>query len=58
MVHRPDGRKSAASNFLIRLRASGPWGMSIQTAELQHAITKSDVHASGPGEAVVWMVEE
>jgi hypothetical protein len=25
----PDGRTSTASNFLIRLRASGPWGMSV-----------------------------
>jgi hypothetical protein len=31
---RPDGRTSVASNLLIRLRASGPWGMSVQTANL------------------------
>jgi hypothetical protein len=44
----PDGRMSAASNFLIRLRASRPWGMSVQTAELQHAISISAMRASGP----------
>jgi hypothetical protein len=30
----PDGRTSSAIRFHIRLRASGPWGMSIRTAEL------------------------
>jgi hypothetical protein len=45
---RPDGRTSAASNFLIRLRASGPWGMSVRMAELQHAISISAMRASGP----------
>jgi hypothetical protein len=44
--YRPDGRTSAASNFLIRLRASRPWGMSVRTAELQHAISISVMRAS------------
>jgi hypothetical protein len=48
MAHHPDGRTSAASNFLIRLRVSGPWGMSIRTAELQHAIFLSAMCVSGP----------
>jgi hypothetical protein len=48
MAHRPDGRTFAASNFLIRLRASGPWGMSVRTAELQHAISISAMRASEP----------
>jgi hypothetical protein len=48
MARRPCGRTFATSNFLIRLRASGPWGMSVRTAELQHAIFISDVHASEP----------
>jgi hypothetical protein len=48
MAHRSDGRTSAVSNFLIRLRASRPWGMSVPTAELQHAISISAMHASGP----------
>jgi hypothetical protein len=42
---RPDGRTSAASNFHIRLRASRPWGMSVRTAELQHAISISVMRA-------------
>jgi hypothetical protein len=45
---RPDDRTSAASNFHIRLRASGPWGMSVRMAELQHAISISAMRASGP----------
>jgi len=45
---RPDGRTSAASNFFIRLRASGPWEMSVRTAKLQHAISIFAMHASGP----------
>jgi hypothetical protein len=57
MTHRPDGRTSVASNFLIRLRASVPWGMSVRTAELQHAISISAMRASGPWEAVVQTVE-
>jgi len=57
MAHRPDGRTSAASNFLIRLHASGPRGMSVRTVELQHAISISDMRASGPWEAVVRTVE-
>jgi hypothetical protein len=45
---RPDGHTSAASNFLIRLRTSGPWGMGVRTADLQHAISISAMRASGP----------
>jgi hypothetical protein len=44
---RLDGHTSAASNFHIRLRASEPWGMSVRTAELQHAISISAMHAFG-----------
>jgi hypothetical protein len=44
---RPDGRTSAASNFHIRLHASGPRGMAIQTVNLQHAISISDERVSG-----------
>jgi hypothetical protein len=57
MAHHLDGRTSAVSNFLIRLRASGPWGMSVRTAELQHAISISAMRASRPWEAVVRTVE-
>jgi hypothetical protein len=57
MTHRPDGLTTAASNFLIRLRASGPWGMSVRTAELQHAISISAMRTSGPRGAVVRKVE-
>jgi hypothetical protein len=53
----PDGRTSAASNFHNRLRASRPWGRSVRTAKLQHAISISDAHASGPWEGDVRMVE-
>jgi hypothetical protein len=53
MAHLLDDRTSAVSNFLIRLRVSGPWGMSVRTAELQHAISISAMRASGPWEAVV-----
>jgi hypothetical protein len=45
---RPDGRTSAASNFHIRLRVSGPRGMNVRMAILQHAISKSAMHASRP----------
>jgi len=54
---RPDGRTSAARNFHIRLRASGPRGMNVRTAILQHAISISAMCASGPWEAGVRMVE-
>jgi hypothetical protein len=54
---RPDGRTSAASNFHIRLSASGPRGMSFRTAILQHAISISAMRASEPWEADVWTVE-
>jgi hypothetical protein len=47
-LDRPDGRTSAASNFHNRLRASGPWGRSVQTAKLQYAISISDAGESGP----------
>jgi len=55
--HRPNGRTSAASNFLIRLRASEPWGMSVRTADLQHAISISAMRVSGPWKAGVRTVE-
>jgi hypothetical protein len=45
--NRPDGRMSATSNFHIRLLASGPRGMAIQTVDLQYAISISVVRASG-----------
>jgi hypothetical protein len=54
---RPDGRTSAASNFHIRLRASGPWGMNVRTAILQHAISITAMRASGPWEIDVRTVE-
>jgi hypothetical protein len=44
----PDGRMFAASNFHIRLRASGPRGMAVRTVDLQDAISISVVRASGP----------
>jgi hypothetical protein len=47
-LDRSDGRTSAASNFHNRLRASGPWGRSVRTAKLQHAISISDARESGP----------
>jgi hypothetical protein len=56
-LDRPDGRTSAASNFHNRLRASGPWGRSVRTAKLQHAISISDACASGPRRGDVRMVE-
>jgi hypothetical protein len=53
----PDERTSAASNFHNRLRASGPWGRSVRTAKLQHAISISDACAFGPWEGDVRTVE-
>jgi hypothetical protein len=53
----PDGRTSAACNFHIRLRASGPWGMSVQTAELQHAISIYAMRAFEPWGAGIRTVE-
>jgi hypothetical protein len=35
MAHRPNDRTSTASNFLIRLRASRPWGMSVCYARVR-----------------------
>jgi hypothetical protein len=54
---RPDGRTSAASNFHIRLSASGQRGMNVRMAILQHAISISVMRASGPREADVRTVE-
>jgi hypothetical protein len=54
---RPDSRTSAASNFHIRLRASGPRGMNVRTAILQHAISISAMCESGSWEVDVRMVE-
>jgi hypothetical protein len=45
---------SATCNFHIRLRASGPRGMNVRTAILQHAISISAMRASGPCETDVW----
>jgi hypothetical protein len=45
---RSDGLTFAASNFLIRLRSSGPWGISVRMAELQHTISISTMRASRP----------
>jgi hypothetical protein len=53
----PDGRTSAASNFHIRLRASGPWGMAIRTVDLLHAISILVERASGPLQTDVRTVE-
>jgi len=53
----PDGRTSAASNFHIRLRVSGSWGMNVRTTILQHAISISAMRASGQWEADVRTVE-
>jgi len=39
--YRPDGCTSAASNFHLRLPASGPRGMAVRTVDLQHAISIS-----------------
>jgi hypothetical protein len=44
----PDGRTSATSNFHIRLRASRPREMAVQTVNLRHTISISDECASGP----------
>jgi hypothetical protein len=55
--YRPDGCMSAASNFHIRLRASGSWGKNVWTAILQHAIYISDIRASGPWKVGVRTVE-
>jgi hypothetical protein len=54
---RPDDCTSAASNFHIRLQASGPRGKNVQTAELQHAISISVMRASGPWRAGFRTVE-
>jgi hypothetical protein len=35
--YRPDGCTSAANNFQIRLRVSGPRGMAVRTVDLQRA---------------------
>jgi hypothetical protein len=45
--HRPDGRTSAASNFLIRHSSVRTLGMIVRTAILQHAISISVMCASG-----------
>jgi hypothetical protein len=52
-----DGRTSAASNFHIRLRASGPMGKNVRTAILQHSISISAMRASGPWEVDVRTIE-
>jgi hypothetical protein len=54
---RPNGLRSTASNFLIRLRASGPRGKNVRMAILQHAISISTMRASRPWEADVRTVE-
>jgi hypothetical protein len=54
---RPNGRTSTASNFHIRLRASGPRGMNVWTTIHQHAISISAMRASGPWEVDVRTVE-
>jgi hypothetical protein len=48
---------STASNFHIRLSASRPRGMNVQTTILQHAISILAMRASGPREADVQTVE-
>jgi hypothetical protein len=48
---------SAASNFHIRLRTSGPRGMNVRTAILQHAISISAMRAFGPREVDIRTVE-
>jgi hypothetical protein len=44
----PDSLTSAASNFHIRLRTSGPKGMNVPTEILQHASSIFVMCASGP----------
>jgi hypothetical protein len=56
-LDRPDGCMSTGSNFHNRLRSSRPWGRSIRTAKLEHAISISDARASGPRGGDVWTVE-
>ena len=56
-LDRPDGCTSAASNFHIRLSTSGPRGMNVRTAILQHAISISAMRASGLREADIRTVE-
>jgi hypothetical protein len=55
--YRLDGRTSAASNFHIRLRAFGPWGMNVRTAILQHTISISDMRVSGTWGIGLWTIE-
>jgi hypothetical protein len=54
---RLDGYTSAASNFHIRLSASGPRGMNFRKAILQHAISIYVMRASRPWVADVRTVE-
>jgi len=54
---RPDSLTLAVSNFLIRLQASGPRGMSVRTAKLQHPISIFAIRTSGSWKAVVRTVE-
>jgi hypothetical protein len=44
----PDGRTSAASNFLIKASRVWTGGMVIRTVHLMHAISISDARASEP----------
>jgi hypothetical protein len=54
---RPNSRLSAASNFHIRLSTSGPKGMNVWTAILQHVISITAMRASRPRETDVRTVE-
>jgi len=45
---RPEGRTSAASNFLIKASRVRTMGMAVQTVDLLHAISISVVRASEP----------
>jgi hypothetical protein len=51
------GHTSAVSNFHIRLHVSEPWGRSVWTAKLQHAISIYDERVFGPRGADVQTVE-
>jgi hypothetical protein len=45
---RPDGRTSAASNFLTKASRVRTLGMTVRKVDLLHVISISVVRASGP----------
>jgi len=50
--YHPDGRTSAATNFLIKASRIWTGGMVVRTVDLMHAISISNARASGP----CWLV--